>query len=63
MNFIRNNWRELVGWLAIFLFGYLYLFKINSSPLLEGRTFAPYFLLITLIIILFWLKVNKVPNR
>jgi|GEM_PF-5661176 len=54
-----QNWREVAGWIVIGIFMYVYLFRFNTSHLLAGRTFAPYFLVIAVIFILSWLNINN----
>lgn len=53
------NWREIVGWIVIGTFAYLYLFKINNLNLLANREWAFGFLVVITILILAWLKINK----
>jgi hypothetical protein len=48
-----------VGWITIFLFAYIYLFKINSLSILHNRDRAFDFLLIITVLILAWLRFNK----
>ncbi len=61
--FLINNWREIIGWLVIITFGYLYLFQINNMKILALRTHGYDFLVITTIFILAWLKINDNKNH
>ncbi len=56
--FIKENWREIVGWLAIAGFAYIYLFEINHIGLLARRDRAFDFLVMLTIFVLGWLKLN-----
>jgi len=56
---IAKNWREILGWIVIVFFAYMYLFEINSFDLLSGRSRAFEFLIVTTVFILAWLKLNK----
>ncbi len=56
--FLNKNWRELLGWAAIALFSYLYVFQANSAWWLKGRTYAFPFLLSATALILIWLRSN-----
>lgn len=56
---VFKSWREITGWVIIFVFGYIYLFKINEWGLLAGREMAFWFLVIITASILIWLRVNK----
>ena len=54
-----QHWREILGWLTIAAFAYVYLYKINSIGLLAHRDMAFPFLLALTVLILGWLKLNK----
>jgi len=56
---VARNFREIIGWLIIAAFSYVYLFKINNLNILKGRERAFDFLVIIMIIILAWLWINK----
>ncbi len=56
---LAGNLREIVGWLAIIAFGYLYLFQVNNVWWLKGRTYAFPFLFAITVLILCWLRVNS----
>lgn len=53
------HWREIVGWIVIVWFIYLYLFQINNFSWLIGREKSFNFLLVSTVLILGWLKLNK----
>ncbi len=59
LEIVLQNWREIVGWIVIGAFAYLYLFKINNLSLLAGRTRAFEFLIVITVLVLGWLKLNK----
>jgi hypothetical protein len=59
IKFFKANWRELLGWITIIAFAYLYVFQANSAWWLKGRTYAFPFLLSATAIILTWLRVNS----
>ncbi len=54
-----QNLREIIGWITILIFSYLYLFEINYISFLENRTKAFDFLVILTIMILVWLRINR----
>ena len=58
-NWIKESWREIVGWIVIICFVYLYLFKINQMPIFTHRDKAFDFLAVLTILILAWLTLNK----
>jgi len=59
MTFLKQNWREVIGWIVIGTFVYLYLFQINNLDLLTNRKRAFEFLVVITVIILSWLRINK----
>ena len=56
---VIENWREILGWLIILVFVYLYLFKINNVGLLARRDKAFDFLVVSTVLVLGWLRINK----
>ena len=56
---LLKKWREIVGWIAIVIFAYHYVFQANSAWWLKGRTYAFPFLFSITVLILCWLKVNS----
>lgn len=59
LKIILQGWREVVGWIVIAVFAYVYLFQINDLDLLAGRRRAFEFLIAITVFILGWLKLNK----
>lgn len=59
MKALAGRLREIVGWVAIIAFCYLYVFQANSAWWLKGRTYAFPFLFAITVLILCWLKVNS----
>jgi len=59
MIFLKQNWREILGWIVIVLFAYFYLFRINNLAYLQGREKAFDFLITITILVLAWLRLNK----
>ncbi len=59
--FIKENWHEIMGWITIIIFIYIYLFRMYEfTNLVYGdRDFAFNFLVIAVIFILGWLKLNN----
>ena len=56
---ILQNLREIVDWVVIGIFAYLYLFKINNLDLLASRKRAFEFLVVITVFVLGWLRLNK----
>lgn len=59
MKKLSENWREILGWFAILIFAYIYVFKINNIDLLVRRDRAFDFLVVITVLILGWLRLNK----
>lgn len=56
---LLQHWREILGWLTIAIFSYIYLYEINNIAVLARRTMAFEFLVVVTILILGWLRLNK----
>ena len=56
---ILQNWREVVGWLAIGIFIYVYLFEASGYPLHYKKDNSLEFLVVSIILILAWLILNR----
>lgn len=55
---IVQSWREIAGWIAIFVCSYYYVYYINYG-VLAYRTNNFNFLAGLLLLILVWLRINK----
>jgi hypothetical protein len=56
---LLGKWREVIGWMTIIVFAYLYVYQANSAWWLKGRTYAFAFLFSITVLILYWLKANS----
>jgi len=53
------EWREVMGWVAIISFGYIYLFRLNSISVLQNRIYSFWFIFLLTVMILVWLRINQ----